>query len=812
MSKTNKIEIINDIITQKEAPSQYPLVATRGLVVMPGTKASFDVGRKISIKAVDEAMRSGRMLVLSSQKDISEDDPSTENIYRIGTLVKVRQVMKIAEDNVRVLVKGVDRVELTGVFKTSSHLSCLASKIIQPAGPVETVEHEAFLRMLKDMFSSYGELMPKPAEEVYTEALTQKDLGILCDIVSGATFMSYDNKQKVLEIINPYERAAYLTDVMQTELEVVKMEHEIAMRVKEQIDGNQREYYLKEQLKAIQSELGVDEPVSEELGEYIAKIEKLQVSDEIREKLVKEVERLSKMPPMSHEGSVIEGYLDTVLDMPFGVKTELNTDLELAQKVLDSDHYGMEKVKKLVIEHLAVRALCESKGQILCLVGPPGVGKTSIAKSIAKAMNRTYARIALGGVRDEAEIRGHRRTYIGSMPGRIASAVRKAKSLNPLIVLDEIDKLCSDFRGDPASALLEVLDSEQNVNFEDHYLDLPLDLSDVFFVATANSLDTVPRPLLDRMDVVEISTYLDTEKVNIAKQFLIPKQRKAHGLKAQQVRFEKGAVEEIISCYTREAGVRELERKIADIMRKSAKIIVSKEAENIRITKSNIEKFLEVRRYRKESLYDEGMIGIVNGLAWTSVGGELLNVEVSVLEGTGKIDCTGSLGDVMKESVRAAVSFIRSVASIYDIEKDFYKTRDIHVHFPEGAVPKDGPSAGIAIATALMSALSLAPVKNTVAMTGEITLTGRVLPIGGLKEKTMAAYKNGIHTVIIPKRNMPDLKEIDKTVYENINFVAVDTVDEVFRTALDFVPNTSKPVRAFTENEMKNNSAASVLN
>ena len=779
---------LDDICLQKEAAQKYPLLATRGLVVLPGTKSSFDVGRKISIKAIDEAMRTGKFLVLSSQKDITQDDPTADNLYTIGTLTKIHHVMKLADDNVRIVVKGISRVSISEISKDNNHLGCIASKINKNHGPVLTVEHEAFSRMLKDLFVKLGDYLPKPPDEVVTEILANEDLGELCDLIAGATFMSYENKQRVLELINPYERAAFFTDVMQTELEVVKMEHEIAMRVKDQIDGNQREYYLKEQLKAIHAELGNEEPLDDSLSEYVSKIEKLNVSEQIREKLMKEVERLSKMPPLSHEGSVIEGYLETVLDMPFGITTELCTDLDVAQKILDEDHYGMEKVKALVIEHLAVRTLCQSKGQILCLVGPPGVGKTSIAKSIAKAMNRNYSRIALGGIKDEAEIRGHRRTYVGSMPGRIASAVRKAKSLNPLIILDEIDKLCSDFRGDPASALLEVLDGEQNVNFEDHYLDIPLDLSDVFFIATANTLDTIPKPLLDRMDVVEISTYLDTEKMHIASQFLIPKQRKAHGLTASQVRIEKSAVEEIISSYTRESGVRELERKIAEIMRKSAKIIVSGEAKSVRVSKTNIEKFLGNKRFRQEQLYDNGMVGIVNGLAWTSVGGELLNVEVSVLEGTGKIDCTGSLGDVMKESVRAAVSYIRSVAAIYDIDKDFYKNRDIHVHFPEGAVPKDGPSAGIAIATALMSALSLAPVKNTVAMTGEITLTGRVLAIGGLKEKTMAAYKNGIKTVVIPHKNLPDLKEIDKTVLENINFVAVKTVDEVFETALDFAP------------------------
>jgi len=779
-----------DIYENGNGVLSYPLLATRGLVVMPGTSVSFDVGRKISIRAVENAMRLGRLLVLSSQKDIAKDEPDLEEIYEIGTLVKVKQVMRLADDNLRVLVKGIERVNLVRVYKDDAVLKTLAARLGTPDGTVKTVEQEALLRMIKELYEDYSEYLPKTVEDGYADIVSANDLGVLSDLVTGNTFMSFDKKQQLLESIDPYKRAFELVDILQSEIEILKTEREIALRVKDRIDGNQREYYLKEQLRAIKTELGEDDPYDEDTSEYAKKIESLDASLEVKEKLYKELDRLSKMPPMSHEGSVIETYLDTVLDMPFGVRTVLNSDLEKARQVLDNDHYGMEKVKKLVIEHLAVRALCLAKGQILCLVGPPGVGKTSIAKSIATAMNRNYARISLGGVRDEAEIRGHRRTYIGSMPGRIAAAVRKSKSLNPLLLLDEIDKLCSDFHGDPASALLEVLDSEQNVNFEDHYLDVPLDLSDVFFVATANSLDTIPRPLLDRMDVVEISSYLDTEKMHIAQQFLIPKQRKATGLKPSQIRIDAAAVNEIISCYTKESGVRELERKIAEIMRRAAKAIVSGECKSVRVTAKNIEKYLDVRKYRDEPLYDDGMVGIVNGLAWTQVGGELLNVEVSVLEGSGKIDCTGSLGDVMKESVRAAVSYIRSIASVYDIDKDFYKNRDIHVHFPEGAVPKDGPSAGIAIATALVSALSLTPVKNTVAMTGEITLTGRVLPIGGLKEKTMAAYKNGIHTVIVPYRNTPDLKEIDKTVYENINFITVKTVDEVFKAALKFIPKS----------------------
>lgn len=802
-----------DIYETQNPIRLYPLLATRGLVVMPGTSVSLDVGRKNSIKSIDSAMHSGRMLVLSSQKDISQDEPSSENIYDIGTLVKVKQVVKVSEDSLRVLVKGIDRVHLTRIHSDRDHLNAYAVRLDSPPGTVVSVENEASLRMLRELFEEYSEYIPRPAEDIYATAVTENDLGRLSDIISGNTFMSYDIKQKLLEQIDPYERAALLIDNLQSEIEILKMEREIALRVKDQIDSNQREYYLKEQLKAIRTELGEDEQYDDSLGEYSSRIEALDASDEVKEKLCKELERLSKMPPMSHEGSVIETYLDTVLDMPFGVKTQLNTDLGLAEKILNEDHYGMEKVKRLVLEHLAVRALSGDRGQILCLVGPPGVGKTSVAKSIARAMNRNYARIALGGIRDEAEIRGHRRTYIGSMPGRIAAAVRKSGSMNPLLLLDEIDKLCSDFHGDPASALLEVLDSEQNVNFEDHYLDIPLDLSDVFFIATANTLDTIPRPLLDRMDIVEISSYLDTEKTQIAERFLIPKQLKAAGLKASQVRFDKTAVAEIISCYTRESGVRELERKIAEIMHRAAKIIVSGESKSVRVSAKNIERFLGTRKFRDEPLYDDGMIGIVNGLAWTSVGGELLNVEVSVLEGSGKIDCTGSLGDVMKESVRAAVSYIRSVASIYDIDKDFYKTRDIHVHFPEGAVPKDGPSAGIAIATALASALSLTPVRNTVAMTGEITLTGRVLPIGGLKEKTMAAYKNGITTVIIPYGNLADLKEIDKTVYENIKFVAVKTVDEVFRTALETVSKEPRGGMRVPEKTAKSKSKpAAVLN
>ncbi len=766
----------------------FALLPTRGLVIMPGTKVSFDVGRKISCNAVEAAMRAGRVMVMSSQKDISADEPEFDNIHHIGTLVKIKQVVRLNDDTVRVIVKGTDRVHISKIYQENGYLNALAVKVVtEPANSVG-VREEALMRVLRNLFEEYCNYVPKPADDVVALVMSAHELGELSDLIAGYSFMGFENKQQILEIADSYERAEKLIDIFNTEIEILKVENEIARRVKDQIDNNQREYYLKEQLKAIQGELGENEQYDEELENYLKKINSLDVKDEIKQKLTKEVERLAKMPLMSHEGSVIESYLDTVLDIPFGVKTDLCHDLEKAKSVLDADHYGMQKVKKLVVEHLAVHYLAGGNSRILCLVGPPGVGKTSIARSIASAMNRNYARISLGGVRDEAEIRGHRRTYVGSMPGRIVSAVKKSGSMNPLILLDEIDKLCADNHGDPASALLEVLDSEQNINFEDHYLDFPLDLSGVFFIATANTLDTIPRPLIDRMNVVELSSYLNTEKMHIARNFLVPKQRNMCGLKTTQVRISEKAIDQIITSYTREAGVRELERKISEIMHSAAATIVSGQGKAVTVTDKNIEKFLGTKRYRDVPLYNPGMVGIVNGLAWTSVGGELLNVEVSVLEGTGKIDCTGSLGDVMKESVRAAVSYIRSIASIYDIDRDFYKNRDIHVHFPEGAVPKDGPSAGIAIATALVSALSLNPVKNTVAMTGEITLTGRVLAIGGLKEKTMAAYKNGIKTVIIPASNLPDLADIDKTVYNSLKFVAVDTVSQVLDTALVVAP------------------------
>lgn len=762
----------------------YPFLPTRGLVLLPGMSVNFDVGRLSSIAAIESAMKQDQMLVISCQKDIDMDEPGMEDVYSIGVLARVNQILRISEDTVRVLVKAVRRVRILSLEKTKKLLLAQVLNLDEKALKADTPKNEALIRTLKELYNQYCERIPKSGFGIASSASRIRDIGKLCDFIAANSFIDFTLKQRLLDQISPVKRANELIKILTDEIQVLNIELEISEKVKEQMDSNQRDYYLKEQIKAIQSELGDNPDVTyEELEQYEQSIKALATSDEVKQKLLKEVDKMAKMPPMSHEASVIRSYLDTVLEMPFGKKTKECFDIERARKILDRDHYGLEKVKERVLEQIAVRSLCQAKGQILCLVGAPGVGKTSIVKSIATAMNRNYARISLGGIHDEAEIRGHRRTYIGAMPGRITAAVKEAQSQNPIILLDEIDKMSTDFKGDSAAALLEVLDSEQNVGFVDHYLDIPFDLSDVFFITTANTLDTISRPLLDRMEVIELDSYLDTEKEQICKGFLIPKQRKKHGLNAKQIKITLPAIRAIISGYTREAGVRRLERCIAKIMRKAAMKIVEKTAQSVTVTEKNLDEYLGIRKYHDEPLYEAGACGIVNGLAWTSVGGEMLNVEVSVLEGSGKIELTGSLGEVMQESAKAAVSYIRSVAKLYDIQPDFYKTKDIHIHFPEGAVPKDGPSAGITIATALFSALTLNPIDNKLAMTGEITLTGRVLPIGGLKEKTMAAYKHSITRVIIPYGNISDLEEIDSTVRRAIKFIPVHSVGEVFKHA-----------------------------
>ncbi len=769
---------------------QHPLIASRGIIAFPDNTISFDVVRDFSIRAVEIAAKRDGLLVIASQKDYTIEDPAPQDIAAMGTIVKIGQVIKMNESVVRVVGRGVARCDILKVERKHQILVGVVFPIEEIEAPAESAEREALLRSLKDAYGRYMTMVPKMDDEKVPNIFALRDLGRCADAMAAHGFFEPDAKQELLEQLDPVKRCEMLLKMISKENEVLKMEQEIHARVRESIEANQRDYYLHEQMRVIQDELGEGE--GDDIDHYYERIAGLKTTDEIKEKLSKEVDRVAKMPPLSHEGAVIRNYLDLVLEVPFGIYTEENLDIAAARKVLEKDHYGMDEVKTRVLEFLAVRSLHAVGGQILCLVGPPGVGKTSIARSIAEATNRKLARVSLGGVHDEAEIRGHRKTYIGAMPGRIADAVIKAGSANPLILLDEVDKMCSDLRGDPASALLEVLDSEQNCNYVDHYIEVPMDLSQAFFIMTANSLDTIPRPLLDRMEVIELSSYLDEEKFHIAKRYLIPKQRKIHGLKGNQIKISDAALRALIDGYTRESGVRELERVIGKIMRKAALCIVEEGKGGLSVGEKHLEGLLGARKFKEETLYGADCSGIVNGLAWTAVGGEMLTVEVSVLEGSGKLELTGSLGDVMKESARTALSYLRSVSDRLGVSYDFYKTMDLHIHFPEGAVPKDGPSAGITIATAVASALTGIPADNKTAMTGEITLTGRVLPIGGLREKTMAAYKHGIKTVYIPKENEADLEKVDPAVRKGITFIPVAHADEVLKGVLGISDSKKK--------------------
>ena len=768
-----------NLLENNHTLQQHPMIPSRGIVVFPGTTVTLDIVRDFSVCAVETAAKHDRIVIIASQRDFSIEDPSSKDLCDVATLAKVKQIAKLPDGAVRVMVRGLSRCDLLKVEKKQKMFVGIVFPISEIEASAESTEREALLRSLKEAFGNYSTLLPKMGEDRMPEIFAENDLGRCADEITAQSLLTPDHKQEILETLDPVKRCETLLEILIREIEVLKMEQEIHARVRESIEANQRDYYLHEQMRVIQDELGENEN-GDNIDVYYEKVAALNASAEIKAKLTNEVDRMAKMPPLSHEGAVIRNYLDLVLEVPFGIYTEENMDIKTARKILEKDHYGLDEVKTRVLEFLAVRSLNAVGGQILCLVGPPGVGKTSIAE----ATNRKLARVSLGGVHDEAEIRGHRKTYIGAMPGRIADAVIKAGSNNPLILLDEVDKMCSDLRGDPASALLEVLDSEQNCNYVDHYIEVPMDLSQAFFIMTANSLDTISRPLLDRMEVIELSSYLDEEKYHIAKQYLIPKQRKKHGLKASQVKIGDTALRALIDGYTRESGVRELERCIGKIMRKAALLIVEEGKKSLTVSGNHLENLLGPKKYKDEPLYDPNCFGIVNGLAWTSVGGEMLMVEVSVLEGSGKLELTGSLGDVMKESARTAVSYLRSVADRMNVSYDFYKTKDLHIHFPEGAIPKDGPSAGITVATAVCSALTGIPADNKIAMTGEITLTGRVLPIGGLREKTMAAYKHGIKTVYIPKDNVADLEKIDPTVRKSIQFVPVSHADEVLKGVL----------------------------
>ena len=783
---------MNEIILSE----RMPVLALRGLTVFPKTTIHFDVGREKSVRALDKAMSGDQRIYLVTQKDILQDDPELKDLYPMGTVAHVRQILKVSGDTVRVLVYGEYRARITEIVKKTPYLCARTESVPDLEYTSGTAKIEALKRQAATLFDEFAELTQRPVQDVMLKILSTDDPGLIADLLTQAATFGYTEKMRVLQNLHPVHRLEIANKLMAQELEVLRLENSIQDKTQQSIDKGQRDYFLREQMKVIRSELGENDDEAE-LEEYRDRIEALKLSDEVKEKFMKEVQRLGKQPFGSSEASVIRNYLDTALELPWGKKTRERLDVKAAKRILDEDHFGLEKVKERILEILAVKQLSpDMPGQIICLVGPPGVGKTSIAMSVARALNRKLARISLGGIHDEAEIRGHRKTYIGAMPGRILNAVSQAGSCNPLLLLDEIDKLGSDYRGDPSAALLEVLDSEQNSTFRDNYLEVPFDLSDCMFITTANQTDTIPRPLLDRMEIIELSSYTDEEKLMITKEHLLPKQLKKHGLKKTQVRLSDDAIREIIRCYTRESGVRNLERELANLCRKCAMRFVSDpEIKRISVSGRNLEELLGVRKFLPDKLAPTDSIGLVTGLAWTSVGGETLEVECNVVDGSGKLNLTGNLGDVMKESVQAAMSYIRSRTQVLGISEDFYKTKDIHVHFPEGAVPKDGPSAGITVCTAMVSALTGAPVRRDIAMTGEISIRGRVLPIGGLKEKTMAAMRHGVKTVIIPAANEKDLEEIDQTVRKALDFILVDHVDAVIDAALVLPTSEDSPVQ-----------------
>ena len=776
-----------------------PVMALRGLTVFPDQTVHFDVGRFKSTLALEDAMKHDQTMLLLPQKSVVDDDPGFEDLYPIGTVVKIKQILKPQGENLRVLVTGQCRGRVVAAKQTSPFLSGIVESVPEISFN-DNLKVQALRREANLLYAAYLDMSEHPAQSVQLRMIDSDDTGFIADSIAQNSGMDYADKAKLLCQLHPVKRLEEAVRLLRREVEMSRLEGYIQDRTKANIDQNQKDYYLREQIRAIREELGEGDDDSE-FENYEKKIRELELSEESQEKLLTDVKRLKKQPFGSSEASVLRNYLDVVLELPWNVTTKERVDVEAARKILDHDHFGMEKVKTRILETLAVRKMApEMPPQIICLVGPPGVGKTSVAYSVARSLNRKMARISLGGVHDEAEIRGHRKTYVGAMPGRIMTALTQAGSRNALLLLDEVDKMGSDYKGDPSAALLEVLDSEQNKTYRDHFVELPFDLSEVMFITTANTLDTIPRPLRDRMEIIELGSYTDEEKLMIAKDHLLPKQMKKHGLKKAQLRVGDDAIREIIHCYTRESGVRSLERCFAEICRKADMKILSEEAKRVTVTGTNLESFLGVRKFLPDRLPCTDQVGLVTGLAWTSVGGETLEVEVNVMDGSGKLELTGNLGDVMKESAHAAVSFIRANAAKLQVPVDFYKTKDIHIHFPEGAVPKDGPSAGVTVCTALVSALTNTPVRRDVAMTGEISIRGRVLAIGGLKEKTMAALRHGVRTVIIPKANERDLEEIDQTVRRSLNFITAETVDTVLEAALnqkqEFLPNvlTDLPV------------------
>jgi ATP-dependent Lon protease len=760
-----------------------PLLPLRGMIVFPYVVVPLDVGRDKSISALEEAMVNDRLIVLSAQRQAKVNEPNQKDIYEMGTVAEIKQLLKLPDGTIRVLVEGLRRVQIVKYLQIDPHYQVQISEVMEEEE--KTIETEALIRSTLYHFEQFIKLSKKVPPEVLISVTNIEDPGRLADIIASHLNLKVEEKQEILEAVSPRTRLETLCALLIKEIDVLEMERKIHMRVRKQMEKTQKEYYLREQMKAIQKELGDTDERTAELEELRSKMANLNLPTEVEEKVLKEIERLEKMPPMSAEGVVVRNFIDWILALPWDITTEERLDVNIAEQILNEDHYGLEKVKERILEYLAVCQLTKQlKGPILCLIGPPGVGKTSLAKSVARALNRKFVRFSLGGVRDEAEIRGHRRTYVGAMPGKIIQIMRQAGSKNPVILLDEVDKMSTDFRGDPSSALLEVLDPEQNCMFGDHYLEVPFDLSKVLFITTANLYHGIPRPLLDRMEIISIAGYTEEEKLEIAKRHLLPKQAKEHGLSEEDLIITDKVLQHIINGFTRESGVRNLERQLAAVCRKAALEIVKTSKRPVRVNKLNLQKFLGAPKYRHNMAEEMDQVGLATGLAWTEVGGEILLIEVTRVKGKGQLILTGKLGEVMRESAQAAYSYIRSRARELGIEEDFHERYDLHIHIPEGAIPKDGPSAGITMATAILSALTNRPIRKDIAMTGEITLRGRVLPIGGLKEKVLAAHRGGIKKIIIPRQNEKDLEEIPANISRRVNIVMVESMDEVWREAL----------------------------
>jgi len=762
-----------------------PMIPLRGLSIFPYMVLHFDIGREKSISALEKAMMMNQLVFLSAQKDADTDLPTHEDFYKVGTIAKIKQMLKLPGDAIRVLVEGVSRGEIEEVLFEVPYFKCSVKKIEEKEYDELPARIVALMRSTLGNFENYLDLNSKINQDIFPSVASVDHPGRLADVITSHLEIKIEQKQRILEAFDPENRLEILNEILNNEIEILTIEQDINFKVRNQINKVQREYYLKEQLRAIQEELGQDAAIEDEIETWLKQLKKLKLAPKIAEKVEKEINRLSKIQPSSAEGGVIRTYIESILALPWNKTSKATIDLKEAERILNEDHYGLEKVKERILEYLAVMKLSKSmKGPILCLVGPPGVGKTSVAKSIARAVNREFVRMSLGGVRDEAEIRGHRRTYIGAIPGRVISAIKDAGTNNPVFLFDEVDKIGADFRGDPASALLEVLDPEQNKEFVDHYLEIPFDLSKVLFITTANTTETIPRPLLDRMEVIHVSSYTEEEKVKIAERYLIPKKLKEHGLKEENISISESTIRSIINYYTRESGVRNLEREIANVCRKVARKIVEEDATRLRITSGNIEAYLGKKRYRYDIIEGENEVGVTTGLAWTIVGGDTLFIETTLLPGTGKLVLTGQLGEVMQESAKAGVSYIRSISKKLGIKEDFYKENDLHIHIPEGATPKDGPSAGVTMCTAIISTLTNTPVRKDVAMTGEITLRGKVLPVGGIREKVLAAHRAGIKKVLLPVENAVDIEEIPANVRKKLEFVLINNVSEALEHAL----------------------------